>query len=254
MCRGFGLSRDSTDRIDLKAPRCWAWSCEDCAPLRQRMLIAQLHNGEPTKFLTLTCRWVDGMDPVATCGRMMRAWNKLLKRLRRFHGDREVEAFWVLEETKEGAPHLHIALRMPYTAQRFISQWWRDLTGWYIVDIRNMAGFKDRVRYVAKYLGKGPGKFGNHKRYSRTRRYLKDWHRPEPEQPKFGEPRWQRLGSTLGEALHLLVSRYHWIDQTDERHWIAWKLGHWPCRAWAVPWVGFTLGPAPGGCSDATIP
>jgi len=243
MCRGFGLCKHSPDRVDLKEPRCWAWSCEECAPIRQRVLVAQLHCGEPTKFLTLTCRWTDGQDPIETCTRLMAAWNKLLKRLRRFHDGHEVEAFWVLEATKRGAPHLHIALRMPFTHWQIIRAMWVELTGWHSTDIRTMRDFKERVYYLTKYMGKEPHKFGTHKRYGRTKRYLQNWEGKHETLLVFGEPRWERVKGKMIDYRHSLIYQGCFIEVIDNWNSRAWRLGYWPERVRGPPCAGL-------GCFD----
>jgi hypothetical protein len=254
MCRGFGLCKHSPDRVDLKEPRCWSWLCEDCAPVRRNVLIGDLYSGNPSKFLTLTWQWREGMNPAEECTKMMTGFSKLIVILRKYHKNHEVEYFWVLEATKQGAPHLHIALRMPYTPKAKLIEWWFKLTGSYIVDIQDIRTYKDKVSYIAKYLGKDPEKFGTHKRYSRSKRYLLN-HKPyEKPVRKIGDPWWERVPRTMGEERHRLVRQHHFIEQTNNHNWIAWKLGYWPCRAWKIPWIAEGYGPAPetcGGAADA---
>lgn len=235
MCRGFGLSKGSPEFEDIKEPRCDSWLCEDCSPRRKARLILQIQNGRPEKFLTLTMQRSNSRSAAEACDRMMIAWDRLLKRLRRLHAGKPVEALWVIEKTKLGWPHLHVALRMPFTSQRRLSRWWEELSSARIVDIRQVKSMRQVANYFAKYIGKAPEQFGKHRRYSMTRGWLLAWERVEKHVTKFGEPRWHRIDGPVAEHKHRLVAQAHFPEEISERWWRFWRLGHWPERAGEPP-------------------
>jgi len=242
VCRNFGLAQHNPDRVDLLEPACRAWSCPDCGPRRKRDFEDLIRAGEPTKQLTLTLRRTEGGSPLLAADKLLRCWSVLLKRIRRKLGKSNVEYAWVIEGTKAGWPHLHVALRMPFLKWEWIKATWLELTGDSDhVDIR--AKDKDKAAwYMSKYLAKDPVRFGTHKRYH----YSKGWapgHRPPKEvKPRvFGEARWERVRE-FHPYLHRLTQQAHLVEQTSERSWIAWKLGHYPERSMAIPWVARRYG------------
>lgn len=242
MCRNFGLAQHNPDRVDLLEPACRAWSCPDCGPVRKRVFEALVYAGEPTKFLTLTIKRTEDGHPVAACDLLLNGWNILLKRLKRLHGKNNVHFVWVVEGTKKGWPHLHIALRMPFTAQRWLSAAWHEITGSSIVDIRRPDTAQQMAQYLSKYLAKAPVRFGTHKRYHYSRHWAPGFKQVKEIKPRvFGEARWERVRG-FREYLHRLVQQAHLVEQTTERTWIAWRLGYYPERSMAIPWVARRCG------------
>lgn len=82
------------------------------------------------------------------------AWRLLVKRVRREYG--ELEYCGVRARGKEhGLVHVHAAVAGPYIPQAWLSEQWRELTGYAVVDIRALkVGDGDRVaRYVARQVG-----------------------------------------------------------------------------------------------------
>jgi len=124
--------------------------------------------------------------------------------LRRRYGHDSINYFAVVEETKQGEPHLHILLRSPYIPQAFISDCMRDLIGAPIVDIRRIRSARDVVTYVAKYITKAPKQFGTAKRYWSSRDYeIKE--RDDYSGPPPGAPRWQVDRRPLHEILEAWI-------------------------------------------------
>lgn len=242
MCRNFGLAQHNPDRVDLLEPACRAWSCPDCGPRRKREFEALVYAGEPTKFLTLTIKRTADGHPVDACTLLLKGWNSLLKRLKRLHGKSNVQFVWVIEGTKAGWPHLHIALRMPFTHYKLLGKWWQEITGSKIVDIRRPHTPQQMAQYLSKYLSKKPVKFGNHKRYHSSTNWAPGFkEKKEKKLRVFGDARWQRVRE-FRQYLHQLVTQAHFVEQTTERSWIAWKLGYYPERSMAIPWVARRYG------------
>jgi hypothetical protein len=107
----------------------------------------------------------------------------------------------VREETDEGWPHLHIAWRGPYLDQAWLSEQWERLSGSKIVDIRLVQDQGRAAAYMAKYMGKGPKKFGDAKRYWQSESYRIDpKFEPQPL-PDMGGP-WIRSSLTLYGWMH----------------------------------------------------
>ena len=151
--------------------KCRAWTCPDCAPERQRQLIAFAIDGKPNRFLTLTSRRRDGMSPAQAAAELARCWRLVRLRLMRRYKVKSLPFLAVFEATKLGWPHLHILLRAPFLDQQLISQWMNDLMQSPIVHIEKLDDPKKAVRYCAKYIGKDCTKFGTSKRYWSSQDY-----------------------------------------------------------------------------------
>jgi len=165
LCREWTLVKDLSDFRYAKPLPCRSWGCEFCAPMRREQLMAQAASGEPTRFLTVTVNPQVGASPEERLFMLSNAWNIVVKRLRRKYVGKTIDYLCVVEETKNGEPHLHILLRCPYIPQRFLSDCFAELIGAPVVDIRAVKGLREVVRYVAKYITKAPKQFGHAKRY-----------------------------------------------------------------------------------------
>jgi hypothetical protein len=154
------------------------WSCPECGPKRKARLEIVARRGRPDALMTLTCRPEIGQTPAQRRKIMGHAFPLLIRRMQRYTGKR-IPYFVKCEATKRGEPHLHVLLRSDFIPQSVISDWWKELTGWWIVDIRRVDDGKKAARYLSKYLTKDMVKFGNCKRYWLSR----DWVLPpEPEE------------------------------------------------------------------------
>jgi len=137
--------------------------------------------GNPTKFVTLTSRRVEGGDPDAAARALVRAWRNIVQRARREGLIDECEYLAVFESTRQGWPHLHILARMGYLDQRWLSERMAEYCDSPVVDIRAVYATGHAAAYIAKYISKGPGRFAGTKRYWRTRRWAeKEAVRPRP--------------------------------------------------------------------------
>jgi len=182
LCRELTLVKSVPEMRLMKPLHCNAWSCECCAEERKAKWFAQACSGEPTRFLTLTAGPRAGQTPEERLKALRRAWNVCVKRLRRLPKYKDLEYHVVVEATKAGEPHFHILLRSPYIAQAQISAAMSELAESPIVDIRVIRNTAKAVAYVAKYMMKGPARFGNSKRYWFSRDYQrKNEYVPAPE-------------------------------------------------------------------------
>jgi len=181
-CSEWSLVKTTPEELELHLLRCRSWTCELCQPERQRQVVASVISGEPNRFLTLTVNPAFGTSPEDRRAMLAHAWATMTKRFYRLFGQENFQFFAVVEATEAGEPHLHVALRSPYIAQRLLSDWMGELTGSPIVDIRAIKKARDVARYVAKYLGKAPHQFGTFKRYWHSKNYEIDQsHKPVKE-------------------------------------------------------------------------
>ena len=82
-----------------------------------------------------------------------RAFEALVKRVRRRWGRFE---YIGVKEKKRDRVHLHLTFRGSYMEQVLLGEMWQKLYASPIVDIRKVAGARDCVQYLAKYLAKSP--------------------------------------------------------------------------------------------------
>lgn len=150
---------------------CRAWTCPDCAPNRQKRLIAEAHAGSPNTFLTLTSRRREGLTANQAALQITRAWRLIRLRLMRQRRLKKLPFLAVMEATRNGWPHLHILLRSIWIDQKQLSAWMDELAESPIVDIRRIDNKGKVAAYVAKYVSKCAHKFGSAKRYYKSRDY-----------------------------------------------------------------------------------
>jgi len=131
--------------------------------------MANAASGAPNRFLTLTVNPHIGTDPADRLRLLARAWRVAVQRLRRLYGPDSINYLAIVEETKQGEPHLHILLRSKYIPQSLISSMMKELIDSPIVDIRAIKSIKHVVHYIAKYIAKAPAQFGHAKRYWSSR-------------------------------------------------------------------------------------
>lgn len=242
MCRNFGLVQHNEDRLDLLEPHCRLWSCPDCGPQKKRDFERMIFFGQPNKMLTLTLwRPKDG-DPLEAADRLYKAWPELWKRIKRRYPSAELAYGWAVEDTQEGWPHMHVALRAPFIPQTWLSRVWKELTGdSYVVDIRDKSS-EDCARYLSKYLAKNPTKFGNHKRFHASRNFAPGWNKRDKRPKVFGEGRWVKLREPPKDYKIRMVQQGYYPEPLGPGMWRLWKRGYWPERfkpPWEVSWEEF---------------
>jgi len=112
-------------------------------------------------------------SPATRAAELVVAWRKFVKKAKLLYGYTTIPYFAVFEATKAGQPHLHILCRVKWIDQRVLSAYMRTAIGAPIVDIRRCNSTRAAAKYVSKYVGKAPGKFGTCKRYWQTKDYDK---------------------------------------------------------------------------------
>lgn len=130
--------------------RCKCWNCDYCKEKNLRILQAKIAEGNPNRLITLTTKLYDGETPEACHERTRCQVSRLIYKLRQKYG--EIEYACVLEKTKLGRPHWHLLVRSGYIPQRAISAIWMELTGAFIVDVRQLQSKGEAVKYVTKYV------------------------------------------------------------------------------------------------------
>jgi hypothetical protein len=203
-CSQHQLRKQGQDFTDVKLIQCRAWTCDYCAPLRRKQLMAVAASGKPTACLTLTVNAALPGTPATRYKQLHKAWKNLVKRILRQYKKpanerwqlqdddggvyQEILAYRVTrktlpntikklhymafaEETEKGEPHLHILIRTEYIPQRWISQQMKEIISSPIVWIERIKGQKRAIAYVSKYVTKAPAQFGKSRRYWLSRNY-----------------------------------------------------------------------------------
>lgn len=164
--------------------------------------------GAPNTFITLTTSTKTGPTPAARAAALVKAWRQFVRKARKHYGYATIPYFAVFEATKLGQPHLHILCRVRWIDQRFISAFMRDEIGAPIVDIRRCTSASAGARYIAKYIGKAPGKFGTCKRYWQTKDYRK-LNLETPDPPEFAGGGWHKEPISIANLLlHHTIQRH----------------------------------------------
>jgi len=236
MCGELGLSQDSGEVVNLLAPFCQRYGCDDCLPVLRKRLQRRIREGRPNKLLTLTLRRVEGGDPIAAAGQLMGWWDTFAKRVRRHVGDSEFQYLHVKEGTRKGWPHLHVALRMKSVDHTLLRQWWEEITGAFQIDIRAVKSVKGVAKYLAKYLTKDLVKFGTYRVWSCSRGWTVD-REAEPKRVR-SEPGKRPVRIEGGMTEHRrMLRRAGWLEVwTSLRSWRMYRPHDWPEWAYRERW------------------
>lgn len=113
-----------------------------------------------------------GQSPLDQLDSINSHFRSLMKRLRRKYPSERLPYVKVIELHKTGAPHLHVALKAPYIAQRTLSRIWKELTGSPVVDIRAVKRSHGLAKYLAKYLTKATEGIEGRRRWSASPNFL----------------------------------------------------------------------------------
>jgi len=156
LCGAWSLVQDLTGITTVIPLRCRSWTCPTCAPRLRRRLLKRLADVHVDALLTLTCNPRIWATPGLAFQRMTLAIPLLVKRIRRRYPNARVQYFLVWERTAAGWPHAHLLLQAPYLPQEWLSAQWNQLTGAYVIDIRQVTSRSQARGYVSKYLAKDP--------------------------------------------------------------------------------------------------
>ena len=95
-CGEATLTRSDHQLQEVASHTCGSWDCETCRPSLRRKLVHRLASGHPNKLLTLTLQPGQGETPDQMADRLVHAFQKLIKRIRRLHGHKALEYGYVL--------------------------------------------------------------------------------------------------------------------------------------------------------------
>lgn len=194
--------RETTVRV--VSLRCRSWTCDECSVKRRADLIDIAQSGRPERFITLTMAGREPGSEARNAAALARCWRLIVKRFERTF-KKHIEYLAVFEaHPSSGFPHLHILQRGAYMSQRWLSRTMASLADSPIVDIRAVKGKAQIARYVTKYIGKAPGKFGTCKRYWQSKHYAtwKRWYPRNLDDYRAGWSRHQRTALEMVVLLH----------------------------------------------------
>ena len=207
-CGEATLTRSDHQLQEVASHTCGSWDCETCRPSLRRKLVYRLASGHPNKLLTLTLQPGQGETPDQMADRLVHAFQKLIKRIRRLHGHKALEYGYVIEPHASGFPHMHNVMRSNYVPHQWLCDVWEEMTGSKVVDIRAITAEEATARYLTKYLGKNPTKFGTHRRYGFSRGYepadKDDW-----EKDPFGLGAWWKVQTPWKQ----------WLENAHPKGW-----------------------------------
>jgi hypothetical protein len=156
----------------IVAAKCKRWSCNECGPRKARLLAKRIRSTPARRFITLTAQPIRGESPQETLDRLSRGWRLIWKRLKREQGEKARGYVRIVELTKAGRPHLHIAVDCAYVRQSRLSYFAREVGIGSVVDIRAIKTERGLARYLAKYLTKAHETLKNRRKWSASYRYL----------------------------------------------------------------------------------
>lgn len=233
-CREASLVKYSHNVTVATPLYCRSWGCPECQPGRKRQLVALAASGHPTSFITLTVNPASSSSPRARARALVDAWRTVVRAAKRKYSYRSIPYLAVFEATKAGEPHLHILARVRWIDQRWLSAQMRALINAPIVDIRRVKGKRMVSIYVAKYVGKEPGKFGTCKRYWRTRDYQIEVKRKNEDWPFPGVP-WTVVEFSIDELKRNARRHKEPWKWDGELLWITLRGPPPPLEAWGWP-------------------
>jgi len=141
-----------TNMIVLVPLGCRTWSCRFCAEVKIKQLSARTRDAKPSRMLTLTVDPHLYRDPRHAFDSTRAQVSELIRKLRLKFG--EVEYLRVTELTAKGWPHYHLLVRSKFIPHKVAKQYWNELTGAQIVDLRQVKQHFRAYNYLVKYLSK----------------------------------------------------------------------------------------------------
>ncbi len=190
---------------------CKSWKCPICLPKRRNKLTRQAAAGMGTRFITLTTKVGRPEDADAEARKQGQAFRILIRYYRQQNPNEDIAFFVVREATKQGWPHLHIIMRGPFVKQRWLSKIWARLTGSFVVHIRKVDANRNAAKYLAKYIGKDPHRFGTTKRYWCSRNWF-DVVPPRKRRDGTWDSKWHIVRERVGALAQELYLRGWRVD------------------------------------------
>ena len=151
---------------------CDKWDCAACRVHKQKRVMEEIAAGDPNLFLTITWRVRPGWTPEAAAQALRAAWAKWAALHNRRRGRRDLQYYAVPEPTDAGWPHIHLAVRCKWVSLRKLRAFLAAEIDSPVVKLVKLDGVHRVAAYLAKYMSKGPTRFGTMKRYWRTLDYL----------------------------------------------------------------------------------
>ncbi len=206
-CGQAGLLK-TVDGVGQMIPfRCKCWRCPKCSPKKRSEVIKLAKSGRPNRLLTLTSNPTMHDTPGEAAQALRASWVQMRRALIEKHGRDKVQFMAVFEQHLSGWPHLHVLLRAPYVAQRWISAFMKRRMNSPIVDIRKINSKAGAGAYVAKYIAKAPERFEGCKRYWTSQNYGK---RP-PKPAKDLRAKWA-IVLNVHQFLTRFISEEAWFE------------------------------------------
>lgn len=251
-CGEQTLVKDDGRAVQAISLRCRAWTCDHCAPVRKRQLMAQAAKGQPNLLITITHRRQATLTAAEAAARLAHAWRLVRLRAAReatrdlrarslpfgpappggwprndlgqcprqvINNQRKIEFLAVFEQHKSGWPHLHILARAQWLGQTWLSLQLEDLIGSPIVHVTRIQDPGRGAAYACKYASKASHRFGTSKRYWKSGGYqiAPAW---RPAQIPTIQARWERKDVTFHQFVtHLAVSGYRLEFLGPEHCW-----------------------------------
>lgn len=147
----LGYCPDESAYVIAELP-CQNWSCRTCAERKIRRLAVMTRAAKPSRMFTLTVNPAHWENPRQAFDGTRRQVSELIKKLRARFG--ELEYLRVTELTKQGWPHYHLLVRSGYIPHAAVKKLWEEMTGAYIVDVRQVKQCFRAYTYLVKYLSK----------------------------------------------------------------------------------------------------
>lgn len=195
---------------------CQNWGCRPCAEAKIRRLAALTRDARPTRMLTLTVNPAMWESPRAAFDGTRRQVSELIKKLRTKFG--EVEYLRVTELTKNGWPHYHLLLRSAFIPHTVVKTIWAELTGAYIVDLKQVKQCFRAYTYLVKYLSK----LHRIEWTARHVSYSKGFFPPEPDRGNSPLPVERRSVHPMHPITYL--NQYHKGDSIEPFTSSTWKI------------------------------
>lgn len=164
-CREHLIFEQRGEELFVFQAQCQCWHCQNCAPWLSHRLAERIKSGNPNAFLTLTYRASREGSPDEHARELVKAFSALRKRINRKLAPKTIAFAAVIERTKRGEPHLHLALRSPFISQAWLSDQMRELIDSPIVHIEKISTTAKAAHYMTKYMTKSPHRFDGCKRY-----------------------------------------------------------------------------------------
>lgn len=218
--------------VALSVLWCNAWTCEYCAPRRAWKCAEDMKRGLPFMFLTLTVNPKVGINEEQRARRLLAAWRKWVRMVRKQHGPDAVEYYYVFEAQKSGEPHLHIVGRWPRVEKEEISAWFAKEIQAPSTRIEGIKSQNGLAQYLTDYLTKGPTRFGTLKRYGYSRKYFIKA-KPKPHEDPAWQGQWQIVDRPFNDLLHDYICR-RYISAAEYHPGFA-ELRRPPPADW--PWI-----------------